>query len=206
MNHSQVVGRVVVVMAAWGIGGVAQAQGKADVARGQQIATTVCAACHGADGNSLAPANPHLAGQGEQYIATQLAAFKSGARVNPIMQGMSAGLTPDDMSAVGAFYSRQKNIKPAVARDQKLAEEGQKIYRAGIKKLDVPACAGCHGASGGGIPSKYPRLAGQWQEYTLESMKQYANGARQHPIMGAITERMSERHLKAVAEYLAGMR
>jgi len=184
----------------------AGAQTKADPARGQQIATTVCAACHGADGNSMAAANPHLAGQGEQYIATQLAAFKAGTRVNPIMQGMAANLTPEDMKSLGAYFATQKLTKPAIARDKKLAEEGQQIYRAGIKKLDVPACAGCHGATGSGIPAQYPRVAGQWPEYTLASLTSYTNGTRKHPVMGTIAQRLSYHQMKAVAEYLAGMR
>ena len=184
----------------------ASAQAKADIARGQQIASTVCAACHGADGNSLASVNPHLAGQGEQYIASQLAAFKSGARPNPIMAGMAAGLAPEDMKALGAYFASQKLTKAAMARDKKLAEEGQKIYRAGSKKLDIPACAGCHGANGSGIPAQYPRLAGQWPEYTLQTLQAYASEQRKHPVMSAIAKRMTEPQLKAVAEYIAGMR
>jgi cytochrome c553 len=184
----------------------ASAQAKADAARGQQIATTVCAACHGADGNSLASANPHLAGQGEQYIASQLAAFKAGTRVNAVMQGMAANLTPEDMKAVGAYFAAQKLTKPAAARDKKLAEEGQQIYRAGVRKIDVPACAGCHGANGSGIPAQYPRLAGQWPEYTLQNLDEYAKGTRKHPIMATITQRLSDRQMKALAEYIAGMR
>lgn len=184
----------------------AAAQSKPDAARGQQIATTVCAACHGADGNSVAAVNPHLAGQGEQYIATQLAAFKSGARVNAIMQGMAANLTPEDMKSVGAYFATQKPAKTGSARDKKLAEEGQQIYRAGIKKLDVPACAGCHGANGSGIPAQYPRVAGQWSEYTQQELGNYAKGVRKHAVMGTIAQRLSDRQVKAVSEYIAGMR
>lgn len=179
---------------------------KTDLARGQQIASTVCAACHGADGNSPTSANPSLAAQGEQYIAAQLAAFKSGARANPIMQGMAAGLSPEDMRSVGAHYARQKHTRPAAARDQKLALEGREIWRAGIKKLDVPACAGCHSANGAGLPAQYPRVAGQWPEYTLESLKQYGNGARKNDVMHTIVQRLNERQLKALAEYSAGLR
>lgn len=173
---------------------------------GAQIATTVCAACHGADGNSMLPANPHLAQQSEQYIAAQLAAFKSGARANPIMQGMAAGLTPGEMKAVGAYYAKQRLTKPAIAKDKKLALEGQQIWRAGIKKLDVPACAGCHGPAGAGIPAQYPRVAGQWPEYTLDSLKQYASGTRKNTMMQPIATRLSEGQMKALAEYMAGMR
>lgn len=173
---------------------------------GAQIATTVCAACHGSDGNSLAPANPHLAQQSEQYIAAQLAAYKAGTRVNPIMQGMAAGLTPGEMKAVGAYFAKQRLSKPAIAKDKKLALEGQQIWRAGIKKLDVPACAGCHGPAGAGIPAQYPRVAGQWSEYTLEALKQYAAGTRKNAVMQPIAQRLSESQMKALSEYMAGMR
>ncbi|MBL8515915.1 MAG: cytochrome c4 [Betaproteobacteria bacterium] len=173
---------------------------------GTQIATTVCAACHGMDGNSMIAANPHLAQQSEQYIAAQLAAYKSGARVNPIMQGMAAGLTPGEMKAVGAYFAKQRLAKPAIAKDKKLALEGQQIWRAGIKKLDVPACAGCHGPAGAGIPAQYPRVAGQWGDYTLDALKQYAAGTRKNVMMQPIAQRLSEGQMKALSEYMAGLR
>lgn len=183
-----------------------QAGAQAPDRDGAQIATTICAACHGADGNSMVSANPHLAQQSEQYIAAQLAAYKSGARVNPIMQGMAAGLTPGEMKAVGAYFSKQRLTKPAIAKDKKLALEGQQIWRAGIKKLDIPACAGCHGPAGAGIPAQYPRVAGQWPEYTLDALKQYAAGTRKNVMMQPIAQRLSENQMKALSEYMAGMR
>lgn len=183
-----------------------QAGAQAPDRDGAQIATTVCAACHGADGNSMIPANPHLAQQSEQYIAAQLAAYKSGARVNPIMQAMAAGLTPGEMKAVGAHYAKQRLTKPAIAKDKKLALEGQQIWRAGIKKLDIPACAGCHGPAGAGIPAQYPRVAGQWPEYSLDALKQYAAGTRKNGMMQPIAQRLSEHQMKALSEYMAGMR
>ena len=173
---------------------------------GQQIATTICAACHGADGNSMVAANPHLAQQSEQYIAAQLAAFKSGARVNAIMQGMAAGLSAGEMKAVGAYYAKQRLTKPAIAKNQQLAQEGQQIWRAGIKKLDIPACAGCHGPAGAGIPAQYPRVAGQWSEYTLDSLKQYAAGTRKNVMMQPIAQRLTESQMKSLSEYMAGLR
>jgi cytochrome c553 len=178
---------------------------KPDLARGQQIATTVCAACHGADGISTAPANPHLAAQGADYIATQLAAFKSGARPNPIMQGMAAGLTPEDMRAVGAHYQSQKPAQ-GMARDKVLAQRGQQIWRSGIKSIGVPACAGCHGAAGAGIPAQYPRLAGQHSDLSLGWLKAYATGARPHAVMGPVAAKLSENDMKAVSEYILGLR
>jgi cytochrome c553 len=178
---------------------------KADLERGKQIATTVCAACHGPDGNSATAANPILAGQHGGYIATQLAAFKSGARPSPIMQGMAAGLTPEDMKAVGSYYSRQKPVE-SMARDKALVDRGEKLWRSGIKGVNAPACAGCHGASGHGIPSQYPRLAGQNADLTMGWLKAYASGARPHPVMGPIAAKLSENDTKALAEYISGLR
>jgi cytochrome c553 len=176
------------------------------LARGQQIVGAVCVACHGIDGLSPIPANPNIAGMPSEYIAKQLELFKSGKRVNPVMQGMVANLTPADMQALGVYYFSQRAKSSAVARDKALAERGQKIYRAGAPEAKLPACAGCHGGAGAGIPALYPRLAGQWPEYTLQSLKAYASGARQHPQMTAITARLKESDMRAVAEYVAGMR
>ena len=178
---------------------------KPDLARGQQLATTVCTACHGANGVSTAPANPHLAGQGADYIATQLAAFKSKARPSPIMEGMAAGLSPEDMIAVGAYYQSQKPVE-GFAKDKALADRGQKIWRAGIKSIGVPACAGCHGAAGSGIPAQYPRLAGQHAELSLGWLKAYASGTRPHSVMGPVAAKLSENDMKALSEYIAGLR
>lgn len=180
---------------------------KAEVlARGQQIAGAVCVACHGLDGMSAVPSNPNIAGMPAQYIAKQLELFKSGARKNAIMQGMSANLSPDDMQGLGAYYFAQRAKQNAVARDQLLAEKGQKIFRAGIAELKVPACAGCHGGAGAGIPAIYPRVAGQWPEYTLQALKQFSTGERKNAQMQAIASRMREQDMQAVSEYMAGMR
>jgi cytochrome c553 len=184
----------------------------ASIERGKQIATQVCVACHGIDGNSPSSANPSIAGQGEQYIAAQLKAFQEATkdpakarRQNAVMQGFAANLSDLDMKSLGMYYSRQ-TPKPAVARDKALAQKGEAIYRAGIKKNDVPACAGCHGAAGQGIPAQYPRLAGQYPEYTYEELEHYAEGKRKNAQMNAIAKRMTETEMKAVAEYIAGMR
>ena len=185
----------------------AAAPTKADqMARGQQIAGTVCVACHGLDGASAVAANPNIGGMPEQYIAKQLAAFKSGERKNPIMQGMMANLTPEDMKSIGAYYFAQRPKTSAIARDATVAGKGQKIYRAGIAELKIPACAGCHGGAGAGIPAAYPRLAGQWPDYALAQLKAYANGDRKNAQMNAITARMRESDMLAVVEYMAGMR
>lgn len=176
------------------------------MARGQQIAGAVCVACHGLDGMSPIPNNPNIAGMPPQYIAKQLQHYKEGSRKNAIMAGMAAGLSPDDMKALGEYYFAQRPKYNAVARDKALAEKGQKIYRAGIAEGKVPACAGCHGGAGAGIPAIYPRLAGQWPEYSLAQLKAYASGERKHPMMSTITTRMRDNDILAVSEYLAGMR
>lgn len=186
-------------------GAAAEAPAKPDVERGKQIATTVCAACHSADGNSVVPANPRLAGQHASYIATQLAAFKSGARPSPIMQGMAASLTPEDMQAVAAYFSMQKPT-PTAARDKALVQRGQQIWRGGIKAVGVPACAGCHGAAGHGIPAQFPRLAGQYADLTFGWLKAYAAGTRPQAVMGPIASKLNENDMKALAEYMSGLR
>ena len=188
-----------------GLLSAADAPAKPDLERGKQLATTVCAACHGADGRATAPANPNLAAQHADYIAAQLAAFKSGARPSPIMQGMAAPLTPEDMLGVGAYYASQKPVE-SMARDKALAQRGEKLWRAGVKGVNVPACAGCHGAAGHGIPSQYPRLAGQNADLSLGWLKAYASGARPHPVMSLVAAKLSENDMKALAEYIAGLR
>jgi cytochrome c553 len=178
---------------------------KADAAKGRQIASGVCVACHGADGNSIIPTNPILAGQVADYIATQLANFKSGARPSPIMQGMAASLSPDDMRNLGAWFASQTHMQ-MVARDKALALRGEQIWRGGIKSLGVPACAGCHGAAGLGIPAQFPRLSGQYPDLTYGWLKAFASGARPHAVMGPIAQRLNDADMKAVAEYAAGLR
>jgi cytochrome c553 len=188
------------------IAGAAPAEvAKPDVEHGKQVATTVCAACHGPNGVSTAPTNPNLAGQSGDYIARQLAAFKSGARPSPIMQGMAASLSAEDMRDIGAYFEGQKPVE-GTARDKALAQRGREVWRGGIKAIGVPACAGCHGAAGHGIPTQYPRLAGQHSELALGWLKAYATGARPHAVMGPIAAKLSENDMKAVVEYASGLR
>ena len=191
------------------VGGV-QAQ---DVARGQQIAGQVCAACHAADGNSLAAVNPKIAGQFPEYLHKQLADFKpqSGkkpARDSAVMTPMVANLSDADMKSLSAYYAGQQ-LKPAAAADKDLAAMGQKIWRGGIATSNVPACAGCHGPAGAGIPAQYPRLSGQFAEYIAAQLKGFRDGARANDPNGAmrgVAARMTEREIRAVAEYAAGLR
>lgn len=185
---------------------------KVDMAKGQQIASQVCAACHGADGNSTAPANPKLAGQHPEYLFKQLQNFrvkapaKEAERVNPIMAGFAAGLSEEDMRNVAAYYAAQP-LKPAAARDKNVVELGQRIYRGGIASKSVAACAGCHSPNAAGIPAQYPRLGGQYAEYTESQLIAFRQGARRNSEqMAAIAARMSDAEIKAVAEYIAGVR
>jgi cytochrome c553 len=180
------------------------AASKPDLARGQQIASTVCAGCHGADGNSPAPTFPVLAGQHADYIAAQLAAFKSGARPSPIMQPMAAGLSPEDMRNVAAWFDSRKPAQH-FAHDKALVQRGQEIWRGGVAETNVPACAGCHGAAGHGIPSQFPRLAGQYADQSFGWLKAFATGTRPNPVMGPIASKLTEGDMKALAEYISGL-
>ena len=202
---SAAAGFAALVYATAAVAAAPSTQPKADLEKGKQIAGAVCAACHGADGNSAVSANPILAGQHAAYIAAQLAAYKSGARANAIMQGMASALSPEDMRNVAAWFESQAP-KPSVAQEKALALRGQQIWRAGIAQSNVPACAGCHGAAGAGIPDQYPRLAGQYSDLTLGWLKAYAGGTRANPIMSGIAQRLSEADMKAVSEYVAGLR
>jgi len=187
---------------------------KADLARGQKIATEVCAACHGADGNSIGPANPKLAGQIPEYLAKQLANFRPGAnnkpaeRPNNIMAGFAATLSPEDMRNVAAFYAGQKLI-PEKAADKNTVELGQKIFRGGIAEKSVPACAGCHGPTGTGLPAQYPLLGGQFAEYIELQLRAFRSGERANDpnrMMRMTAARLSDAEIKAVANYIAGLR
>ena len=169
-------------------------------------ATEVCAACHGADGNSVAAANPSLAGQHADYSVKQLTEFKSGARKNPIMMGMAAPLSPEDMKNVGAYFAEQK-IKPREAADKKLLPEGQKIFKGGVASTKIPACMACHGPNGAGIPAQYPRLGGQHAGYIVAQMTAFRSGERaNNTVMRDIALKMTDAQIKAVAEYISGLR
>ncbi|MFZ4758590.1 MAG: c-type cytochrome [Burkholderiaceae bacterium] len=196
--------------------GVASAQApapkKVDLARGQQIASQACAACHGADGNATAPANPKLAGQHADYLYKQLVNFvpkkdaKEAERANAVMMGFASTLSDDDKRNVAAFYASQK-LKPSAAKSKDLVELGQSIWRGGIPAKQVPSCAGCHGPTGAGMPAQYPHLAGQWAEYTESQLVQFRSGQRKNSAqMTAISSRLSDREIKALSEYAAGLR
>jgi len=191
----------------------AQAPAKPDAAKGQGVASQVCAACHAADGNSPAAANPKLAGQLYDYLHKQLVNFKpqagkKAARENPVMAAMVANLSAADMQDVAAYYASQK-LKPAAAKDKELAALGQKIYRGGNAATAVAACAGCHGPSGAGMPAQYPRISGQFAEYVETQLKAFRAGTRANDangMMRGVAVRMTDREIQGVAEYVAGLR
>ncbi len=178
---------------------------KADAAKGQQLSAS-CGACHTQDGSRGTPANPILAAQHPEYITKQLVEFKSGKRKNAIMSGMAAALSEEDMKHIAAFYA-SKTAKPGFARDPKSVALGEQIYRGGIIAKAVPACAGCHSPNGAGIPSQYPRLGGQHAEYTEAQLLAFRSGARgNNAQMMAISAKLNDAEIKAVADYLAGLR
>jgi len=178
----------------------------ANVAAGQAKAA-VCAGCHGADGNGGAdPLWPKLAGQQSEYIAKQLADFKSSARKDPIMSGMSAPLSSADITNVSAYFASLP-AKPGAAKDAELVKQGQKIYRGGNAKMAVSACMSCHGPSGHGIPPRFPKVSGQNAAYTQKQLLAFKAGVRTNDgeTMTRIAFRMSEQEIKAVSEYMAGL-
>ncbi len=178
---------------------------KADVAKGQQLAAA-CVACHTADGSRGAPANPIIQGQHPEYIVKQLAEFKAGKRKNPIMQGMAAPLSEDDMRHIAAFYA-SKSAKPGFAKVKATLDAGEKIWRGGIASKQVPACSGCHSPNGAGVPSLYPRLAGQHSDYTEAQLLAFRAGTRGNSAeMHTIAFKMNDGEIKAVSDYVAGLR
>ena len=178
---------------------------KPDAAKGAQLSAT-CLGCHTADGSRGSPANPILQGQHPEYLVKQLTEFKSGKRKNAIMMGMVAALSEDDMKQLAAFYSA-KVAKPGFAKIKETVLLGEQIYRGGIAAKAVPACAGCHSPNGAGIPAQYPRLGGQHADYAEAQLLAFRSGVRgNNAQMTAIAGKMNEREMKAVADYVAGLR
>lgn len=193
--------------------------GKApDLTKARQIAETVCAACHGADGNSTGPANPKLAGQIPEYLHKQLRNFKgldgkdnarqTGGQAG-VMVGMVAALGEQDLQTLAIYYAGQ-TLKPEKASGKREdLDLGQRLWRAGDMSKGLPACAGCHGPTGAGLPSQYPRLSGQFAAYTEAQLKLFRNGERRNDpnrMMRTIAAKMSDAEIKAVADYAAGLR
>ncbi|HGM1036582.1 TPA: cytochrome c [Neisseria gonorrhoeae] len=194
--------------------GAVSASPKADVEKGKQVAATVCAACHAADGNSGIAMYPRLAAQHTAYIYHQTIGIRDGKRTHgsaAVMKPVVMNLSDQDILNVSAFYAKQQP-KSGEANPKENPELGAKIYRGGLSDKKVPACMSCHGPSGAGMPGggseiqAYPRLGGQHQAYIVEQMNAYKFGQRKNTIMEDIANRMSEEDLKAVANFIQGLR
>jgi len=178
---------------------------EAALARAKKIVAGSCFLCHGMQGESATELSPRLAAQNRNYIAKQLANFKSGERRSSAMQPMVATLTPQDMQALGVYFSRQKS-EPHPTADARLAAQGKIIYRLGGKATEVAACIGCHGDGGHGS-DQLPRLAGQVASYLYEQIRNFGTRARtnDNAVMHTIAAKMTEPEIRAVAAYLSGL-
>lgn len=189
------------------LAGVVHAAG--DATSGQTKAMA-CAGCHGMDGNSPVESFPKLAGQGEKYIAGQIAAFKGNTtRQDPIMIGMVAALTEQDAADIGAFYASQK-LSSSAPHDRAKANKGRQIYKGGIMKYGIPACQGCHGPEGAGnAGAGYPQLGGQFVAYTMKQLNAFKDGSRSsddNSVMRMLMESMKADEIEAVANYIASLK
>ncbi|PKO47203.1 MAG: cytochrome c4 [Betaproteobacteria bacterium HGW-Betaproteobacteria-22] len=172
----------------------------------EKTVNNVCAACHGADGNSAISLNPKLAGQHPEYLQKQLMEFKSGKRANAVMSGMAASLSDEDIKAVASYFAAKKlNLAQAVSNGK--GSLGEKVYRAGNAATGVPACAACHSPNGAGLPKQFPRLSAQHADYTLAQLKAFRTGERANaPMMAVIATKMTDAEMAAVADYIQGLR
>ena len=190
------------------------AAAKADPAKGSALyadgdaarGLPACVSCHGAAGNSTITVNPKLAGQHESYIYKQLVNFTTPERNQPVMTTFATMLTDTEKKDIAAYLAAQAS-KPGAAKNKDTVEIGKKIYRGGIAEKSIPACASCHGASGSGLPVQYPRLAGQHQDYTGAQLTLFRAGGRHNsPQMTTIANRMSDDEIKAVSDYITGLK
>ena len=181
------------------------APAKPDLAKGE-ASFAVCSACHGADGNSAIPVNPKLAQQHPEYLIKQLMEFKSGKRNNAVMKGFASALSDDDMRNI-AYWATSKKAKGGFAKDKELVSQGERIYRGGIADRQVPACAACHSPNGAGLPAQYPRMSGQHADYTAAQLTSFRDGVRKNSLqMTQVAAKLNDREIKAVADYIAGLR
>lgn len=184
----------------------ADAPAKPDLAKGEATYTGVCAACHGATGNSEAPNYPVLAQQFPGYLVKQLEEFKSGKREDAIMQGMAAALDDEGVRDVSAWLGAQKAVH-GVAKSKELAAVGERLYRGGAQDRSIAACAGCHSPNGAGVPVQYPRLAGQHQDYTVKQLTDFRDGKRANSaIMHDEVKYLTNHEIQGLADYIAGLR
>jgi cytochrome c553 len=179
---------------------------KPDLVSGEAKFTALCVACHAADGNSGVPAYPKLSQQHPEYLVKQLREYKSGARKNAIMQGFAAQLSDADMINI-SFWLAEKKIKPGFAKDKDLVVLGERIYRGGVSDRQIAACAGCHNPTGAGNPSQYPRLGGQHADYTAAQLTAFRDGVRTTSLpMTQVAAKLNDREIRALADYIAGLR
>ena len=201
------------LLAATAVQAEEKAPAQPDLAKAKMTAEQVCGACHGADGNSQVPTNPKLAGQHPEYLAKQLKNFKSvdgkpAERANPVMGGMAAPLSDDDIAGLAAYFGGQ-TLKPDAAKNKASIELGQKLWRAGDLKRGIPACAACHGPAGAGLPAQFPRIGGQFADYTEAQLKAFRAGERANDpakMMRTIALKMTDPEIKAVSDFAAGLR
>ncbi|WP_299734566.1 c-type cytochrome [uncultured Endozoicomonas sp.] len=189
-----------------GVTGIAFAKG--DAAAGKAKSVT-CSACHGAAGVSPAPNWPNLAGQGERYLVKQITEIKEGARSVPEMVPFVGGLTEQDIEDLAAFYASQP--APKGVSDPKYTSLGEALYRGGDAKKGIPACSACHSPTGqGNYLAGYPMLAGQKPDYTAKQLRDLREGDRTNDgetkIMRTIAEKMSNKEIEAVSNYISGLR
>lgn len=179
---------------------------KPDLNAGAATFGGVCVACHAADGNSSIAANPKLAQQHPEYLIKQLTEYKSGVRNNAIMKGFASALSDQDMKNVAYWLASQKG-KPGFAKDKELVAQGERIYKGGIAERQIAACAGCHSPNGAGIPAQYPRLSGQHADYTTAQLNYFRDGTRKNSLqMTQVAAKLNDREIKAVSDYIAGLR
>jgi cytochrome c553 len=172
-----------------------------DASRG----VTACLTCHDPKGQSAVGTWPKLSAQHAAYLTKQLKNFKEGTRANPVMMGMAATLTEQDMQNISAFLVKQP-VSQGVAQNKETIELGQSIYRGGIAAKGVPACAACHSPNGAGIPAQYPRLGGQWADYTNAQLLAFRDGVRKNSSqMTTIAAKLTDQEMKAVSDYIAGL-
>lgn len=167
----------------------------------------LCTGCHNEDGNSTTPEFPKLAGLDAVYITKQIKDFKNDKRVSEIMGPMANQIPDKDIPFLASYFSKKKRNTETIT-DPKVAAQGQQIFDDGIISSAVPACSGCHGEKGEGT-DKFPRLAGQHSVYLITQMNNFKNAVRNNDarkVMRAITLRMTEQDMKAVAEYITSLK
>ncbi|KTC43369.1 MAG: c-type cytochrome [Pseudomonas sp.] len=188
-----------------GITGVAHAAG--DAAAGQAKAA-VCGACHGPDGNSMAPNFPKLAGQGEKYLDKQLHDIKSGKRQVLEMTGLLTNLSDQDLADIAAYFASQKGSVGAA--DPKVVARGEELFRGGKLDQGMPACTGCHSPNGAGnAAAGFPHLSGQHAQYVAKQLTDFREGARTNDgdtmVMRSIAGKLSNKDIEAVSSYIQGL-